>query len=110
MIAAKKDSSRQFQAEIVALRAALERVESDHRAATADVTANGLSVTVTVLDSHGKAISKSGLNPACKIITAAERLRRSLLRQLAALDDAARKVEADQKQNPWKKFAPKDRK
>ncbi len=110
MAGAKKDSTGKCAAEIAALRAALERVESDHQAATADVTANGLSVIVTVLDSHGKAISKSGLNPACKIITAAERLRRSLLRQLAALEDAALKVEAEQKQNPWKKFAPKDRK
>jgi hypothetical protein len=109
MTAANKKSPGKFSVEITALRAALDRVESDHRAATADVTSNGLSVTVTVLDSHGKAISKSGLNPACKIITAAERLRRSLLRQLSTLEDAARKVESEQKQNPWKKFAPKDR-
>jgi hypothetical protein len=102
--------TRQFDEEIAALRAALTRVEADLAIAIADVQVNGLSSIVVVLDSHGKAISKNGLNPACKIITTAERLRRSLLRQLAVLEDAARKVEHEEKQNPWSKFAPKERK
>jgi hypothetical protein len=102
-----KANNGKFSTEMAALSAALARVESDHRAAIADVTANGLSTTVTVLDSHGRAIQHSGLNPACKVIGCAERLRRSLLRQLAALEDAARKIEHEEKHNPWSRFAPK---
>jgi hypothetical protein len=86
--------------EILALRATLTRVKADLASAIADVQVNGLSVTVTVLDSHGVAISKPGLNHSTKIITAAEKLCRSLLRQLEALEDGQQKVERAQAPNP----------
>jgi len=99
-----------LQAEINALRAALERVEGDHAQAIAAITAEGLDVTVTVLDSHGQAIQRPGLNPACKIISAAERMRRSLNRQIEALETDLRKIEKEQTPSKWAKYAPKERK
>ena len=92
------------------LHAALARVETDRRAATADVTANGLSVIVTVMDSHGRAIERPGLNPACKVITCAERMRRSLNKQIAALEDELRRKEQAAKdgKSHWAQFAPKE--
>jgi len=96
--------------QIESLRAALARVEADHQKATTDVAKNGLEVLVTVLDSHGAPVTKRGLNPACKIITAAERMRKSLARQISSLEDDLRKIEKAQTPNPFAKYAPKERK
>jgi hypothetical protein len=103
-------SQKEIRAEIKKCASALERVRADRDAALAEITKNGLNVVVRVLDSHGRAIKKLGVNPASKILLACERLEKILLARLKLLTDELKKIAERKQPNPWARFAPRERK
>jgi hypothetical protein len=85
--------SEQIKAEIAAIEKALGRVNEDFDRALRQVTEQGVGGIVTVLDSHGQRVEKPGINPACRVLSAARQLRRQLEEQLGSLRAELRRIE-----------------
>jgi P27 family predicted phage terminase small subunit len=67
-------------------------------AAKADVEANGLTITVSVLDKHGVAVTSRKTNPALRTLETCERNLRSLLREFGLTPATRERVLPTQEQ------------
>jgi hypothetical protein len=99
----------ELDAEMAEIRETLGRVARDAQAAMQDITVNGIECMVTVHDSHGREITKKGINPSVRALAATERTTRILKRNLNALTKEKDELVKQAAPSRWARFAPKER-
>jgi hypothetical protein len=83
--------------EITATASALDRVDQEYSTAVEAIRTNGVAADVAVLSSHGEKITKRGINPNCKVLSAARTLQKQLSERLGELRAELRRLEAAEK-------------